>query len=84
MEDGDAGTFKSWITDPEVQGWVRRLVVSASRTDVSFSAKNDPPGLMAPRVTRYIPSVNCGIVTPQKNAATILFFNVRAYILRVG
>ena len=43
----------------------------------------DPPGLMAPRVTRYTPSANCGIVTAQKNAAIILFFNVRAYILEI-
>jgi len=47
-------------------------------------AKKYAPGLTAPRVTRYIPSTNCGIVTPQKNAAIILLFNVRAYILRVS
>lgn len=58
------------------RGW--KGLFSAPR---NAGQKEDPRGLIAPRTVRYIPSKNCGMATPQKNAATIFSFIDRAYIL---
>jgi hypothetical protein len=65
--------------DPRARGRERKLV-SQNLAGV-LNRKVIIPGLLAPRRIKYMPSANWGMVTPQKKAPTILFFNVIAYIL---